>query len=523
MRRRGLFSPGRGICSALAAVALVALAAGTALAAPAATPRFTAEQAKCIRFELGAKRASALAQGAKPTAKEQAKLARCGVRPAGSGGAPGQGSGGGSGSGGSSSAPSGAALVAAGAHGVVRVRTTSGGAAQPMDCTRSDGNQGFRTQETFTVDPRDPKRLYVAVEFDGVFVSRDRGATWTRSSKGLIGYPRADAPTRPCLTEMASLLVDPRTPGRLLLTKTGEPGTIGDVFSENNGVYESRDGGASWRQILTQPGIAVYVKSGIAVARTGPAVIYAGTTSLPRRLDGTNAVHVKRGLVLVTRDGGRTWAELPTGVTPSTAVLGVFTAADDPRLLLVSTLRRDTPAGGGQPSFSAGLGLIRSTDGGTTWKRVDSLPDGSALATLSAGGPRLQRVAAATHDGQVLWSADGGTTFEKAQIGGTPFVVRLEPGDPAGLRGLAADFGGGIHVTADGGATWTQAAGSIPRSGGLGPRVTWFEWGSDGAWYAAGHYAGSAGGQPKQEAFAFRSDDRGVTWTRILSPAVLPR
>ena len=56
---------------------------------------------------------------------------------------------------------------------------------------------------------------------------------------------------------------------------------------------------------------------------------------------------------------------------------------------------------------------------------------------------------------------------------------------------------------------------------GLSTRITQFGFGSDGVWYAAGHYTGQRGGAPYQEGFVFKSGDQGSTWVRILDSTKL--
>jgi len=490
--------------SALVFGAALALGVG---ASAAERPSASTAQRTCLQHALGQTRAARLLAGARPSTREQAVLRRCGIVGSTQSGAPAVTPGAGSG------------LVDAGVWGVVRAHSATGGPASPMDCTDSDGNQGFRTQETFAVDPNDPRHLYIAVEFQGFFVSTDGGATWKRSSRGLIGYPRTDDPTKPCQTEMATLAVDPNDFRHLLLSKAGEPGTIADPISENNGIYESTDGGGSWRQILTQSGLGVYVKNGLAFAPGRSSTIYAGTTTIPRMLNGSGRVYPKVGVVYRTRDDGKTWEEQPTGLAPDLAVMALFVKPDDPNTVVAVTLGRMT--GAGAPVFSGGLGVIETTDGGAHWQRLDSLGDQALGASVSLAGGAFDHLVAATYGGRALYSRDTGLTLLPSSFPSTPVIVRLDPADPAGLRGLGGDNLGGIFATRDGGASYVPA-GQLPQQGTLMPRITWFAWGGDGAWFAAGHYTGKLNGRPSQEPFVFRSPDGGVTWTRILGPSSLP-
>ncbi len=120
-----------------------------------------------------------------------------------------------------------------------------------MECKGSDGNQGFRFQKTLFVDPNKSLRLGVAIEFKGFYLSIDGGQTWNISSTGLIGYPKRNDSKKPCHTEFAYLEMDTKNSKHLILARAGEPGTIKDYFSENNGLYESKDGGKTWIELPT--------------------------------------------------------------------------------------------------------------------------------------------------------------------------------------------------------------------------------------------------------------------------------
>ena len=409
------------------------------------------------------------------------------------------------------------ALVDAGKFGIVRNISSNGQRAQPMDCTKSDGNQGFRSQKTFVVDPTNPKHLMVAIEFLGFYVSDDGGVSWKDSSAGLIGYPRVDDPLKPCHTEFADVALDPNNAQHLILSRASEPGTIADYFSENAGLDETMDGGKSWKQILTQANIGVYVHDGIAISHQNPLVIYAGTTTNARMLNGANKIYPTVGVVYKTINGGKSWVELPTGAPANINVLSIFIDPLDDNVVTVATAGRIKSATGA--TFNAGMGILKTVDGGKTWKRIDTQDVPLNNVEFSDNSPK-NVLACCSADAKLIYSTDGGATWQSNAAVYGPRAIRFDITDKSGLSGLVTDNDGAIFRFEDGGAT-AKPAGALPSMTGLSTRIPQFGFGSDGVWYAAGHYTGQRGGAPYQEGFVFKSGDQGSTWVRILDSTKL--
>lgn len=95
--------------------------------------------------------------------------------------------------------------------------------------------------KTIALSPREPRRLYATATgtwhwyASDLFVSIDRGDSWIRSP--LIGVP----PMRD--RRCNSVVVDPMDPLHVWLAVAGS----GSVSPTSGGVYESRDGGRSWK------------------------------------------------------------------------------------------------------------------------------------------------------------------------------------------------------------------------------------------------------------------------------------
>ncbi|HEX3211375.1 MAG TPA: hypothetical protein VH016_02310, partial [Actinomycetota bacterium] len=153
------------------------------------------------------------------------------------------------------------------------------------------------------------------------------------------------------------------------------------------------------------------------------------------------------GGVWESRDGGRTWAPR-TDDQPTAAVGAVAFAPGDPRVAYAGT-------GQGEALAPLGIGLLRSGDGGATWRALvarELLGAGFHDLLVDPGDPG--RLLAATTAG--LWaSADGGHSWEP-RLAGRSWSVSA--GGVPGWAGGELLAGGehGLHRSEDGGATWHQ-------------------------------------------------------------------
>ncbi|CAM5681672.1 putative Xyloglucanase Xgh74A [Streptomyces afghaniensis 772] [Streptomyces afghaniensis] len=136
-------------------------------------------------------------------------------------------------------------------------------------------------------------------------------------------------------------------------------------YDSTNGLVRTTKDGVSWREGARLEALD------IAVSPTDPRVVLA-----------TTAEGVAR-----SSDGGKTFAP---GKEPVMAFLS-WTAKD------------------GLYGIDTSGGLNRSTDGGTTWKKVSTVPGGRPQALTAVGA---EHVLAATQAG-VFESKDGGRTFKK--------------------------------------------------------------------------------------------------------------
>ncbi len=146
------------------------------------------------------------------------------------------------------------------------------------------------------------------------------------------------------------------------------------------------------------------------------------------------------GGVWESADGGRTWAPRADD-QPTAAVGAVAFAPSDPRVAYAGT-------GQGEALAALGVGLLRSEDGGATWRALvtrELLGAGFHDLLVDPGDPG--RLLAATTAG--LWaSADGGRRWER-RLAGRSWAVSAGAGSE-----LLAGGELGLHRSEDGGATW---------------------------------------------------------------------
>jgi photosystem II stability/assembly factor-like uncharacterized protein len=186
-----------------------------------------------------------------------------------------------------------------------------------LELERARGSWTDGAVTGLTVDPREPRTIYLSQDGGAVHVSRDAGASFRPTS----GQPGGRSFTR-------ALAVGPK--GELLA------GTYRD------GLWRSRDGGKHWTRVLAEQDRIWQV------AEDGRA-LYATSGS-----DG----NLHR-----SSDGGASWSVISPRAPGARGELQAHAVAVDPRdgKHLVFSRVADEPA-------DAGAGLLESSDGGKSWR-----------------------------------------------------------------------------------------------------------------------------------------------------------
>jgi photosystem II stability/assembly factor-like uncharacterized protein len=310
----------------------------------------------------------------------------------------------------------------------------------------------FRGGRTVAVTgvPGRPHEFYIAAVNGGIFKSTDAGRTWTPVFD--------DQPT----ASVGTLAVAPSAPDTVY-AGSGESRQRPDL-SVGDGIYKSTDGGAHWTHLGLRDGQQI---GKIAVDPRDPNRLYVAVLGHPY---GPNA---ERGVYRST-DGGTTFERVL--FTDENA--GAFDLTIDPsdaRTLYASlwSARQspwETIDGGSFERTPSGSGLYKSTDGGTTWKRLEGgLPTQArglgriAVAVAPSDAKRVYAFADAQKAGGLYRSDDAGTTWalvnETARVaerGSDLATVGVDPRE----RDRVYVTNTSTYVSTDAGKTFTALRGA---------------------------------------------------------------
>jgi photosystem II stability/assembly factor-like uncharacterized protein len=247
------------------------------------------------------------------------------------------------------------------------------------------------------------------------------------------------------------------------LTVAGSSSRTNEYYfgAVGGGVWKTVDGGTTWKPV-TDGKIHSSSVGAIAVAPSNPDVVYIGMGESELRGNVMQGDGVYK-----TTDGGKTWTHI--GLDATQAIARIRVDANDPDLVYVAAL--------GHPyAPSEDRGVYRSTDGGTTWKKVLYENDHSGAEDISIDPRNNKVIFATTWDVQrTPWSLSSGgpgSHLYKSTDGGDTWKdITRNPGLPDGIDGkigvaVSADSNriysmvenenGGIFRSEDGGATWAK-------------------------------------------------------------------
>ena len=299
----------------------------------------------------------------------------------------------------------------------------------------------------------------------GVMMSGDDGATWTRASVRLGMHSD-------CIVK--ALAADPRRP------QTVYAGT-------DMGLYQTDDGGAKWR-LLDTPMKGSMVWS-VAFDPSGPAVMFAGTGT-----PSTPAVYR-------SNDAGKSWERRPMEIAKDCPNVGI------PRATGISVDPTDSR------SVWVGFevdGVRHSSDGGETWTKVNGqIPNQDVHNVLVVAGPPKAVFTVVNDD---VWrSVDDGKTWQPARAREVfpwhyPRGIAVKPDDPRTVFLTLGDSTPGrvgtIMRSTDAGTTWTNLALPVqPNSAMWTVSIPAF---APDTVFAASRYG-----------YLYRSDDGGESWRKL--------
>lgn len=257
-------------------------------------------------------------------------------------------------------------------------------------------------------------RLFVDLSDRGLFTSADRGATWTRVENSPL-KGRTETP--------GCLQLDPtgKTPRLLMPLVYGAPIGVGTT------------GPGPWR---TLDKASVHV-DWCAADWTDPELKFLLALK-----------HEAAGLLLRSRDGGKTFTDLGKGHGPA----WVFDAGT---AVVARMKTKDSPKGG----------VVRTADGGDTFTPV---ADFTPTALPRPGADGLYWLA----DGALHKTADAGKTWAKL---GAVKDGRYGPVFGKDAKQLFVLTGAGVVESTDGGAAWSAPV-ALPKELKGVNALTWLEY-----------------------------------------------
>jgi photosystem II stability/assembly factor-like uncharacterized protein len=288
-------------------------------------------------------------------------------------------------------------------------------------------NVSGRCTDVAVVTPRAKSyTLYVATASGGLWKTDNEATTW----RPIFEHGPA--------TTIGDVTVAPSNP-EIVWMGTGEA----NIFRSSQagiGVYKSLDGGQTWKHM----GLAdTYTIPRIVIHPSNPDVVYVAASGHEW------TTNPERG-VYKTTDGGTTWQKV-LFVDDRTGAIDLVMDPSDPNTLYAATWQRTRLKWNDPRTFPdyKGSGIQKTTDGGRTWKAIDS-----GLPAPNRRG-RIGLDVCLTRPNVVYALVDN---YEIAREP-TP----EERADPYGLPSSGFIKGATVYRSDDKGETWAQASGLTPE------------------------------------------------------------
>lgn len=191
--------------------------------------------------------------------------------------------------------------------------------------------------------PGNPAVYYIGTPGGGVWKTTDGGTVWK---------PIFDAANVASIGAVALAPSDTN----IIYVGTGEQ-------TEGNGVYKSTDAGSTWTQIGLQE---THFINTVLIDPRNPEIVIVGAM-------GDNSASDNRGIYKTT-DGGKTWKKT-LFQDNMTGIADMVMDPNNPRVLYAAMWRAAnrvffTPAG--RPPSGPDAWIYKSTDEGSTWKKLDA-------------------------------------------------------------------------------------------------------------------------------------------------------
>lgn len=269
--------------------------------------------------------------------------------------------------------------------------------------------------------------------------------------------------------------VGPFRGGRVLAV-TGVPGEPNVFYfgAASGGIWRSSDAGANWEPIFDKEDIASI--GSIAVAPSDHNIIYAGTGEACIRGNITYGNGVYKSL-----DHGKTWKNI--GLKNTRHIGAVIVDPKNANVVFVAAL-------GHAYGSNEERGVFRTTDGGATWQKVlykdnktgaiDVVFDPNNSNTLFASLWEVYRTPWSLNSGGpgsgLFKSTDGGSTWTRLEGHGLPagimgrIGVSVSGADSNRVYAMIESKEGGLYRSDNGGENWIR----VNEDGRLRQRAWYF-------------------------------------------------
>ena len=261
------------------------------------------------------------------------------------------------------------------------------------------------------LSPNEKGTIYIGSQF--LFRSRDRGVTWDRISPDLT----TNDPIRQRQEQSGGITVDNSSAemNTTIYSISESPKAAGQIWvgTDDGNVQLTRDGGKSWANLTANIGMpAGNWISWVEASRFDPAVAYVTDD---RHASGDLGTYVYR-----TNDYGRSWQRLVGPDTPGLRGYAHVIKEDraNPNILFLGTE----------------FGLFVSLNGGQSWAQFkpNDFPDGVAVRDIALQD-RKDDLVLATH-GRGIWVIDDISPLRALSAQVLASNVALIPGKPVEQR-----------------------------------------------------------------------------------------
>ncbi|MGD0294635.1 MAG: transcriptional regulator [Terracidiphilus sp.] len=287
----------------------------------------------------------------------------------------------------------------------------------------------------FAVVPGEPHHLYLGTTNSWLYESMDGGASWRRLSKLdaaddlVLDHIVVDAANPATIFAAAWKLDQPggglwmsRDSGRSWSAVEGLRGQSIRAFAQApseskiliagtlEGVFRSRDWGATWTQISPAGSREIHEVESLAIDPADPNVVYAGTWHLPWK----------------TTDGGKNWHNIKKGVIDDSDVFSIIIDPAQPKIVFAS----------------ACSGIYKSENAAELFRKIQGIPSEARRTRVLKQDPGNREVVYAGTTEGLYKTVDGGKHFKR--MTGPEVIVNdvfIDPGDSKHVL-MATDRGG---------------------------------------------------------------------------------